>query len=84
MNSTIMVQKSVKDLAAKKAKKDGLSLSTVTRFLLQGYSEGKLNISLTVRDDVEVTEVHHVSLDKETQDRLDFSVSKWRNKLTEK
>jgi len=43
MNSTIMIQKSVKDLAAKKAKKDGLSLSVITRFLLQvllqGYAE---------------------------------------------
>lgn len=79
-----MVQKSVKDLAAQKAKKDGLSLSTVTRFLLQGYSEGRLNIGLTVSEDVEVSDMSQVSLDEEMQEQLDASVSKWRNKLTEK
>lgn len=79
MNSTIMVQKSVKDLAAQKAKAEGLSLSTVARFLLQGYAEGKLNIGLVVRD----PEVHNVPLDSATQKTLDDSVKKWRHKFAQ-
>ncbi len=71
-----MVHKSVKDLAAQKAKTEGLSLSTVARFLLQGYAEGKLNIGLVIGD----PEVHKVSLDSETQKTLDDSVKKWRHK----
>lgn len=79
MNSTIMVQKSVKDLAAQKAKAEGLSLSTVARFLLQGYAEGKLNIGLVVGD----PEVHNVPLDSATQKTLDDSVKKWRHKFAQ-
>lgn len=77
MNSTIMVHKSVKDLAAKKAKAEGLSLSTVARFLLQGYAEGKLNIGLVIGE----PEVQQVSLDSQTQKKLDDSVKKWRHKF---
>lgn len=79
MNSTIMVQKSVKDRAAQKAKAEGLSLSTVTRFLLQGYAEGKLNIGLVVGD----SRVERVELDPQTQTTLDSSVKKWRHKFSE-
>lgn len=77
MNSTIMVNKSVKDLAAQKAKQEGLSLSTVTRFLLQGYAEGKVNIGIVSGEDV----VKKVSLDAETQEVLDNSVKQWRHKF---
>ncbi len=79
MNSTIMVHKSVKDLAAQKAKAEGLSLSTVARFLLQGYAEGKLNIGLVIED----SEIHRVSLDSATQKTLDDSVKKWRHKFAQ-
>lgn len=79
MNSTIMVHKSVKDLAAQKAKAEGLSLSTVARFLLQGYAEGKLNIGLVIEN----PEVHNVSLDSVTQKTLDDSVKKWRHKFAQ-
>jgi hypothetical protein len=74
-----MVHKSVKDLAAQKAKTEGLSLSTVTRFLLQGYAEGKLNIGLVVG----YPEIHNVPLDSVTQKTLDDSVKKWRNKFAQ-
>jgi|GEM_PF-2768436 hypothetical protein len=79
MNSTIMVHKSVKDLAAKKAKAEGLSLSAVARFLLQGYADGKLNIGLVVGDQ----EIQRVDLDSQTQKILDDSVKKWRHKFAQ-
>lgn len=81
MNSTIMVQKSVKDLAAKKAKKEGLSLSAVTRFLLQGYAEGKLNIGLVFGGDISVNKVERINPDTETQSKINNSVKKWRGKI---
>lgn len=79
MNSTIMIQKTVKDLAARKAKSEGLSLSTVARFLLQGYAEGKLNIGLVVGD----PEVGRVALDQKTQEELDNSIKQWRHKFAQ-
>jgi len=72
-----MIQKTVKDLAAQKAKSEGLSLSTVARFLLQGYADGKLNIGLIVGD----PEVSRVTLDQKTQKTLDNTVKKWRHKF---
>ena len=74
-----MVQKSIKDLAAKKAKAEGLSLSAVARFLLQGYAEGKLNIGLVVENQ----EAKRVPLDSKTQQKLDDSVKKWRHKFAQ-
>jgi len=74
-----MVHKSVKDLAAKKAKAEGLSLSAVARFLLQGYADGKLNIGLVVGDQ----EIQRVDLDSQTQKILDDSVKKWRHKFAQ-
>lgn len=74
-----MVHKSVKDLAAQKAKAEGLSLSTVARFLLQGYAEGKLNIGLVIGE----PEAYIVSLDSKTQRTLDDSMKKWRHKFAQ-
>ncbi len=78
MNSTIMIHKTVKNLAAQKAKSEGLSLSTVARFLLQGYAEGKLNIGLIVGE----PKVDRVVLDQKTQEDLDNSVKQWQHKFT--
>jgi len=83
MNSTIMVQKSVKDIAAQKAKAEGVSLSTVVKFLLKGYSEGQVNIGLVVEDGVRITEVEKISVDPATQSLLNSSVKKWRHKFTQ-
>lgn len=78
MNTTIMVQRDVKNLAAQRAKKEGLSLSTVAKFLLQGYADGKVNIGLIVGN----PEVSRVELDNETQDLLDNSMKQWRHKFS--
>ena len=82
MNSTIMVQKSVKDEAAKKAKSEGLSLSTVTRFLLKEYAEGKLSIGVTINESIKVSDVQNIELDTATQQRLDASAASWRDKVS--
>ena len=81
MNSTIMVQKSVKDEAAKRAKSEGLSLSAVTRFLLKEYSNGKLNIGVTINESIKVSDIQNIELDSQTQQKLDASVSSWRDKV---
>lgn len=79
MNTTIMVQRDVKNLAAQRAKKEGLSLSTVAKFLLQGYAEGKVNIGIIIGE----PEVTSVDIDNETQEVLDNSVKKWRHKFSQ-
>ncbi len=84
MNSTIMVHNSIKNPAAAKAKADGLSLSTVIRFLLKAYTEGKLNIGLIVNDSVDITNTRQIALDQATQDQLETSVKKWRTKIEKK
>ncbi|MCK5461291.1 hypothetical protein KAI58_04880 [Candidatus Gracilibacteria bacterium] len=81
MNSTIMVQKSVKDIAARKAKQEGLSLSVVTRFLLQGYAEGKLNIGLVLGNNVSINKTEIIDLDTSTQSKINNSAKKWRSKI---
>jgi len=82
MNSTIMVQKNAKDLAAQRAKSEGLSLSAVARFLLKGYADGKLNIGLIVEDNINITPPQLVPLDPTTQNKMNASVKKWRNKIS--
>ncbi len=81
MNSTIMVNKSIKDLAAKKAKSDGISLSLIVRLLLKEYSSGRFDIGLIENDKTQVTKVEEVKLDEKTQLLIDKSSKKWRNKL---
>ncbi len=81
MNSTIMVQKDIKDLAAQRARREGLSLSTVTRFLLKGYADGKLNIGLTIGN-IDITDIQEIALDSVTQNKINTSVKKWRNKIS--
>ena len=83
MNSTIMVQKSVKDLAALKAKKEGVSLSTVVKFLLKGYVEGRVGVGLVVEEE-NITTVKKVPVDTEIQKLMDDSVKKWRHKFSVK
>jgi len=82
MNSTVMVQKSVKDLAARKAKNEGVSLSTIVKFLLKGYVEGKVNIGLVVEENMKVTKIERIPVDAETQELLNNSVRKWRHKFS--
>lgn len=81
MNSTIMIKKSVKDLAAKKAKQEGLSLSAVTRFLLQGYADGKLNIGLVVEPNLSIDKTEKITLDTKTQSKINNTAKKWRHKV---
>jgi hypothetical protein len=76
-----MIQKNVKDLAARRARKEGLSLSAVTRFLLQGYSDGKLNIGLLLNNNVSIDKIEKIDLDISTQSRVNDSAKKWRNKI---
>lgn len=44
--TTISLDRKTKDAANKRAGKEGHSLSTVTRILLQEYADGKLDIGV--------------------------------------
>ena len=43
--TTFLIDKKIKNTALKKAKKDGIPLSSVIRILLQEYSNGKISIT---------------------------------------
>ncbi len=81
MNSTIMVNKSVKETAAKKAKKEGFSLSTVTKILLQDYAEGRVRIGSMPNDAFEIKKIAKITVDSETQKSMDNAVKTWRHKF---
>ena len=52
--TTIAIDSETKNRAAKRAKKDHLSLSAATRILLNDYAEGKIEIKthvVTIEDD---------------------------------
>jgi len=82
MNSTIMIQKAIKDEALKKAKSEGFSLSTIVKILLQDYVKGKIGIGSLFNDDVRVDKVERIEVDEETQDMMDSVVKKWRYKFS--
>lgn len=44
MNTTIAIDKKTKEKAAKRAKKEGITLSALVRIFLTSYAEEKINI----------------------------------------
>jgi hypothetical protein len=75
MTTTLSIDKEIRDLAAKKAKQDKLSVSAVARMLLKDYADGKIEIGSNIVRDVVVDEV---DVDADTQDLMDSVVSSWR------
>jgi hypothetical protein len=43
-NTSLVIDKEIRDLAAKRAKIDRISLSAITRLLLRDYAEGKISV----------------------------------------
>ncbi|MDP4007572.1 MAG: hypothetical protein Q8P68_00085 [Candidatus Peregrinibacteria bacterium] len=72
--TSISVEKNIRDKAAKKAKEDMLSFSSVVRILLLDYSNGKIHIGSQMKREpyIEIMEV-----DDDTQELMDDVVAEW-------
>jgi antitoxin component of RelBE/YafQ-DinJ toxin-antitoxin module len=46
MNTTIAIDKKTKEKAEKRAKKEGISVSTLVRIFLNDYASGKINVGV--------------------------------------
>jgi hypothetical protein len=76
MTTSLYIDQKTKQKAAQKAKKDQLSFSAVVRILLSDYADGKIVIGARPVAHYEVSEI---SVDPETQSKMDGIVKKWRN-----
>lgn len=77
MTTSLYIDKNTKEKATQKAKKDQLSFSAVVRILLADYANGKIVIGAHT---VNQYEVSTISVDAETQSKMDSIVKKWNNK----
>lgn len=78
MQTSIATDKTVKDRAAKRAKKEGLPLSIVVRFLLSEYADG--NISIGVQQNI-LPVVQSVPVDTDTQQKMDALLDTWHGTM---
>ena len=77
--TTLSIDKDIRDLAAKRAKTDKLSVSVVARMLLRDYAQGKISIGSTFS----TPEIYHTELietDNETQEMMNNISSLWNHK----
>ncbi|HCW32046.1 MAG: hypothetical protein UT55_C0020G0002 [Candidatus Peregrinibacteria bacterium GW2011_GWE2_39_6] len=72
--TSISVEKTIRDRAAKKAKADMISFSAVVRVLLIDYANGRIRIG---SQSVEEYQVERIDVDKKTQNLMDEVVSEW-------
>ena len=77
MTTSLYIDKDTKEKAAQKAKKDQLSFSAVVRILLSDYADGKIVIGA---HSVNHYEVSTITVDAETQTKMDSIAKKWHNK----
>lgn len=78
-STSLSIDKDVRDLAAKRAKADKLSVSAVARMLLRDYGEGKISIGATFSVP-ETYRTEFVEADKEIQDSMNAIGSLWNDK----
>lgn len=77
--TTLSVDKTIRDLAAKRARADQISLSAVARLLLRDYAEGKINIGTHMATN-ESFKSAAVPVDSETQAMMDEFSALWKTK----
>ncbi len=77
MTTTLYLDEATKQKAGKKAKQDKLSMSAIMRILLTDYANGKIQIGART---VTQYEVSHISVDDETQTKMDKIAKKWHSK----
>lgn len=73
-NTSISVDKKIRDKAAAKAKHDMISLSAVVRILLIDYAEDKIRIG---SQSTQEFNIQRIEVDKETQTLMDDVISAW-------
>lgn len=77
--TSLSIDKDIRDLAAKRAKADKLSVSVVARMLLRDYGEGKISIG----SKVSMPETYHtefVEVDDQLQNSMNAIGSLWNDK----
>ncbi len=77
--TSLSIDKDIRDLAAKRAKTDKLSVSVVARMLLRDYAQGRISIGSTFS----APETYHtefIEVDNETQKTMDSIGSLWNHK----
>lgn len=77
--TTLSIDKTIRDHAAKRARIDQISLSAVARMLLRDYADGKINIGATVAN-AEIFKAETVEVDTETQAMMDEISILWKNR----
>ncbi len=77
MLTSLYIDKTIKEKATHKAKKDQLSFSAVVRILLSDYANGKIVIGSQMADKYEVSDI---PVDDKTQAKMDKILQNWRNK----
>ena len=79
MTTTLTIDKETREKAAKRAKADKLSVSTVARLLLRDYADGKISIGTRVQEPFTST-METIEVDEETQSMMDDVFAVWNNK----
>lgn len=77
MTTSLYIDPETKEKAAQKAKEDHLSFSAVVRILLSDYADGKIVIGARPVTHYEASEI---TVDAETQKKMDQIAAKWRKK----
>lgn len=77
MATSLYIDSVTKKKASQKAKKDKLSFSAVVRILLSDYADGKIVIGTSTINHYDVSDV---TVDADTQIKMDSIVTKWRKK----
>ncbi len=77
--TSLSIDKDIRDLAAKRAKADKLSVSSVARMLLRDYGEGKISIGSTFST-AETYRAEFVEVDDELQNSMNAIGSLWNDK----
>lgn len=78
MQTSIAIDKSTRDRAAKRAQKEHTPLATVVRILLTDYADGRLSIGSRMEP---VVSVHEIPVDKKTQKKMDDIIGAWNARL---
>lgn len=77
--TSLSIDKDIRDLAAKRAKADKLSVSVVARMLLRDYGEGKISIGSTFSSP-ETYHTEFIEVDDELQNSMNAIGSLWNDK----
>jgi hypothetical protein len=74
MQTSIAIDRTTRDRAAKRAKTERLPLASVVRLLLNEYADGHLSIGVR-------TVAEPISVDVKTQKKMDQVVDQWRARM---